>query len=64
MILETLLAGALVGGAVYAYKHYATAAQVAAVKAEVAKLEAEAVALEASVKPYALGVISRLKAKL
>jgi hypothetical protein len=63
-MLEALLFLALVVAGVYIYKHYVTAAQVAAVKAEVAKLEAELVAAETAVKPIIAVVIARIKALL
>jgi len=40
MILMIALGAIVIAGAVYAYKHYATPAQVTVVKAEVAKVEA------------------------
>jgi len=48
------------------YKHYGTAAIVAAVKAEVSKIEGEVVSgtLLATVKADALAVVARLKALL
>ena len=64
MVLELALGAAVLGGLYYAYKHYTTAAQVAAVKAEVAKLEGEAKTVEASAKTYVDAVLTRIKAKL
>ena len=63
MILEAGLIAAVAGGGYFAYKHYGSAAIVAAVKAEVAKIEGEVVsgALLATAKADALALVARLK---
>ena len=67
-MLGILLAVAVAGGAIFAYKHYASAATIAAVKAEIAKIETEAKAEYATVAAAAkldvAAVITRLKALL
>ncbi len=64
MIIEAGLAVSVVAAGYYAYKHYGTAAIVAAVKAEVAKAEANLPTLEAAVKAEVSKVVSAIKAKL
>ena len=66
MILGILLGAAIGLGGYYAYKHYGSAAIIAAVSAEVAKLEAEVAAgtLTADAKAYALALVARIKAAL
>ena len=64
MILVAGLILAVLGGGYFAYKHYGTAAIVAAVKAELAKAEANLPTLEAAVKAEVSKLVQAIKAKL
>jgi hypothetical protein len=64
MIIELVLAAAVVAAGVVYAKHSASSATVASVKAEIVKIEGEAVTLEASAKTQVLAVVARLKALL